>query len=269
LGPSEPTCADIDVPRCTPPACAAETWYRRGCWRRDGGRWRIEQTRRFEADILVDAAAPGPMRSPRLEASARSASGPIAARSPRLRSSRPRPADLPLVIDAASAFYFKPEAGGRLWLSPHDETPSEPCDCAPEELDVAIAIDRLERVVDWRVEAVERKWAGLRSFAPDRLPVYGFSRRAGLLLVRGAGRLSASRPRPPPAARRRAAARRPRRRVDPAPYRAARFRELKRGGAGEASARSFSGWPLWPFTQCHSIRCGARLRPAPARARHS
>ena len=39
---------------------------------------------------------------------------------------------------------------------------------------MAIAIDRFEKVVDWRIEAVERKWAGLRSFAPDRLPVYGF-----------------------------------------------------------------------------------------------
>ncbi len=85
------------------------------------------------------------------------------------------PADLPLVVDAAGRFYFKPEAGGRLWLSPHDETPSAACDCAPEEIDVAIAIDRLERVVDWRVERVEHVWAGLRSFAPDRLPVYGYS----------------------------------------------------------------------------------------------
>ncbi|HLV07350.1 MAG TPA: FAD-dependent oxidoreductase, partial [Croceibacterium sp.] len=63
---------------------------------------------------------------------------------------------------------------GRLWLSPHEETPSPACDAAPEELDVAIAIDRFQQVVDWRIEAVERKWAGLRSFAPDRLPVYGF-----------------------------------------------------------------------------------------------
>jgi D-arginine dehydrogenase len=72
-------------------------------------------------------------------------------------------------------FYFKPEAGGRLWISPHDETASEAVDCAPEEIDVALAIDRMEQVVDWRVERVERSWAGLRSFAPDRLPVYGFA----------------------------------------------------------------------------------------------
>ncbi|WP_395331684.1 FAD-dependent oxidoreductase [Novosphingobium sp. BL-8H] len=86
---------------------------------------------------------------------------------------RPVPDDLPLVLDLGETFYFKPEHG-RLWLSPHDETPSAPCDAAAEELDVALAIDRLERVVDWPVERVEHRWAGLRSFAPDRLPVYGF-----------------------------------------------------------------------------------------------
>jgi len=82
--------------------------------------------------------------------------------------------DMPHVSDIAGTFYFKPEAGGRLWLSPHDETPVDPCDAQPEELDIAIAVDRFEQVVDWKVAAVERRWAGLRSFAPDRLPVYGF-----------------------------------------------------------------------------------------------
>lgn len=83
------------------------------------------------------------------------------------------PADMPFVIDVNGGFYFKPESGS-IWLSPHDETPSPPCDAAPEELDIAIAIDRFEQVVDWPVRRVEHSWAGLRSFAPDRLPVYGF-----------------------------------------------------------------------------------------------
>ena len=94
-----------------------------------------------------------------------------------LRTDPPALADLPHVADLSGRFYFKPEPGGRLWLSPHDETPTDPCDAAPDELDVAIAIDRFEGVVDWRVQAVERKWAGLRSFAPDRLPVFGFDAR--------------------------------------------------------------------------------------------
>ena len=89
-----------------------------------------------------------------------------------LRVSPAAPDDLPLVLDISGGFYFKSD-NGRLWLSPHDEIPSQPCDAAPEEMDVALAIDRFENVTNWRIEAVERRWAGLRSFAPDRLPIYG------------------------------------------------------------------------------------------------
>ena len=83
---------------------------------------------------------------------------------------------MPLVGDAEGTFYFKGESDGSIWLSPHDEIDSGPCDAAPEEMDVAVAIDRFEQVVDWPVLRVERRWAGLRSFAPDRVPVYGFDR---------------------------------------------------------------------------------------------
>jgi D-arginine dehydrogenase len=85
------------------------------------------------------------------------------------------PEGLPHVVGIGGDFYFKPEAGGKIWLSPHDETATDPGDVQPEEIDVATAIDRFEHVVDWRVTKVERRWAGLRSFAPDRLPVYGFA----------------------------------------------------------------------------------------------
>jgi D-arginine dehydrogenase len=91
-----------------------------------------------------------------------------------LRVGRPGLRDLPLVDDAEGTFYFKGEGDRTVWLSPHDEIPTDPCDAAPEEIDIATAIDRFERVVDWPIERVERSWAGLRSFAPDRLPVYGF-----------------------------------------------------------------------------------------------
>ncbi|NIJ36576.1 D-arginine dehydrogenase [Sphingopyxis panaciterrae] len=90
-----------------------------------------------------------------------------------LRLGVPVPADLPLVVHVGSEFYFKGESEGRIWLSPHDETPSPACDAAPDEIDVALAIDRLQSVVDWPIAMVERKWAGLRSFAPDRMPVFG------------------------------------------------------------------------------------------------
>lgn len=91
-----------------------------------------------------------------------------------LRVGRSGLRDLPLVDDAAGTFYFKGEGDRSIWLSPHDEIESDPCDAAPDEIDVAKAIHRFEQVVDWPVEAVERSWAGLRSFAPDRVPVYGF-----------------------------------------------------------------------------------------------
>ena len=93
-----------------------------------------------------------------------------------LEMGQPVPRDLPLTLGFDGSFYFRPE-GDRLWLSPHDESPSEPCDAAPEEIDVATAIARLAQVADWPVRRVEHKWAGLRSFAPDRLPVYGFDAR--------------------------------------------------------------------------------------------
>jgi D-arginine dehydrogenase len=91
-----------------------------------------------------------------------------------LRVARTGLRDLPLVDASDGTFYFKGEGDNSLWLTPHDEIPSEPCDASPDEIDIAIAIDRFEKVVDWKIERVERSWAGLRSFAPDRLPVYGF-----------------------------------------------------------------------------------------------
>ncbi len=83
-------------------------------------------------------------------------------------------ARMPQVLDAAGSFYFKGETDHSVWVSPHDEIATAPCDAQPEEIDIAVAIDRFERAVDWPVERVERSWAGLRSFAPDRLPVYGY-----------------------------------------------------------------------------------------------
>lgn len=78
----------------------------------------------------------------------------------------------PMVTDLADTFYFKPESG-RLMVCPSDATPAPPCDAQPEELDVAIAVARLEEVTTLRITRVTHKWAGLRTFAPDELPVLG------------------------------------------------------------------------------------------------
>ncbi len=79
----------------------------------------------------------------------------------------------PCVIDIDEHLYFKPDAG-RLLVSPADETPSMPCDAWADDLDVAEAVERLETMTSLRVTQVRSRWAGLRTFAPDRTPIVGF-----------------------------------------------------------------------------------------------
>ena len=70
--------------------------------------------------------------------------------------------------------YFKAEAGQQLLCSLSDEAPSEPCDAKPEELDIALAIERINTISTLGVRSVSSTWAGLRTFAPDRNPVFGW-----------------------------------------------------------------------------------------------
>lgn len=93
----------------------------------------------------------------------------------------------PLVIDADESFYFKPDAG-MLLASPANEDPVAPQDVQPEELDVAIAVDRLERATTLTFPKVRRQWAGLRSFVADKTPVAGFAPEApGFFWLAGQG----------------------------------------------------------------------------------
>lgn len=81
--------------------------------------------------------------------------------------------DWPMVADADERFYFKPDAG-RLLGSLSEEVPSPACDAQADELDVAVAVDRIEQVIDFPIRRVLRSWTGLRTFGPDREPVSGF-----------------------------------------------------------------------------------------------
>lgn len=93
----------------------------------------------------------------------------------------------PMVADAGDSFYFKPEAG-KLLLCPVDAAPDQPSDVQPEDLDVAIAVDRLEQAVNFSVDRIEHRWAGLRTFAPDGALVIGWDPRAdGFFWVAGQG----------------------------------------------------------------------------------
>ncbi|MBI1775525.1 MAG: FAD-binding oxidoreductase [Proteobacteria bacterium] len=94
---------------------------------------------------------------------------------------------IPAVIDVDETWYVKPEAG-RLLGSPADETPSPPCDAQPEELDLAVAVDRIEQALTFKVPRFHSKWAGLRSFVADKTPVAGFAPEApGFFWLAGQG----------------------------------------------------------------------------------
>ena len=178
----EPDCCDIDVAglhgaylaharkndvalRCN--AAVRGLHYR-------GGHWSIETTGgTYEAGLVVNAAGAWADEIAGLAGLRTLGLQPYRRTVVQLAVDPPAPADLPLVVGLDGSFYFKPEAGGRLWLSPHDETPSPACDAAPEEWDVALAIDRFQQVVDWKIVKLETRWAGLRTFAADRLPVIG------------------------------------------------------------------------------------------------
>ena len=194
---SQPNCADIDVAglhqhylgMARAGGVDLRTRHRLQAAERDGDSWRLDfgAAGELRAGVVVNAA--GAWADPVADLCGAAPLGiqPLRRTVAQMRVDPAPPADLPLTLDIAGEFYFRPE-NGRLWLSPHDETPSEPCDAAPEEYDVALAIHRFEQVVDWKIEAVERKWAGLRSFSPDRLPVYGHdTARDGLFWFAGQG----------------------------------------------------------------------------------
>ena len=143
----------------------------------DGGNdgWRVEtKAGTYRAPVLINAAGAW------ADELAVLASGKPVGLVPKRRTAiifDPPPgmavAGWPLVIGVAEDFYFKPDAG-KLLGSPADETPSPPCDARPEELDIAITVDRLQQAADIEIKRIEHSWAGLRSFVADKTPVVGF-----------------------------------------------------------------------------------------------
>ncbi|HVF36940.1 MAG TPA: FAD-binding oxidoreductase [Sphingomicrobium sp.] len=183
----EESCADIEV-AAFHNACLAEHRRRGGAVQTDTALlsatrtrngWQVETTTgSFQAKVIVNAA--GAWGD---EVAERAGVAPLGLEPRRrtvvqLRVGRTGLRELPFVTDLHQSFYFKGEGDYSVWVCPLDETVVDPCDAAPEELDVAIAIDRFEQAVDWPVEAVERKWAGLRTFAPDRGMKFGFDPQA-------------------------------------------------------------------------------------------
>jgi D-arginine dehydrogenase len=170
---------------------------------RRGGTWQVlVGGETLSADVVVNAAgAWGDMV-------ATSAGVPPIGITPLRRTAfmvkgTPDSARWPMLIDVDSRWYARPD-GSQILCSPSDETPSEPCDARPEELDVATAIERINDATILGIRSVQSQWAGLRTFAPDRAPVTGFDPDAerffwlvgqggtGIQTAPAAGRLAAS-----------------------------------------------------------------------------
>jgi D-arginine dehydrogenase len=83
----------------------------------------------------------------------------------------------PLVHDADEAWYIKPDSG-MLLGSPANADPVEPQDVQPEEMDIALAIHRIEEATTLAIRRPTRTWAGLRSFVADGDLVGGFDDEA-------------------------------------------------------------------------------------------
>jgi D-arginine dehydrogenase len=183
IGLWEPDCSDIDVAalhqaylkfaRVNGAEIMCRHALRDGKW--SGGRWQIDIGGEIlECHTLVNAA--GAWAD---DVAVKCGVKPLSIRPFRrtiiqIEMIDPVSASMPLIIAIDGSFYFKPATGGRsIWLSPHDETPSDACDARPEEIDIAQAIDRFVQVTQARFGKIEAKWAGLRSFSADRLPVIG------------------------------------------------------------------------------------------------
>lgn len=83
----------------------------------------------------------------------------------------------PLVHGAGEDWYIKPDAG-MLLGSPANADPVDPQDVQPEEMDVALAIHRIEEATTLSIHRPTRTWAGLRSFVADGDLVGGFDDEA-------------------------------------------------------------------------------------------
>jgi D-arginine dehydrogenase len=156
---------------------------------RNGGVWTVTaggQT--FEAPVVINAAGAWVEKVAAMAGLASLAIQPL--RRTALTISPPEGVDIrnwPEMVDVDEEFYFKPDAG-QIMISPADETPSEPCDAQPEEIDVATGVYRFEQATGLDIRRVNHSWAGLRTFAPDRVPVVGFDpRSAGFFWLAGQG----------------------------------------------------------------------------------
>ena len=156
---------------------------------RQGGEWQVTTPAgRFTAPVLIDCA--GAWCDEVAALAGAKPVGLVPKRRTVITFAAPgglEVAGWPLCVDVDEQFYFKPDAG-RMLASPCDETPVEPCDVQPDELDIALAVDRIEKATEISVRRIENRWAGLRSFVADKTPVVGYDPAvAGFFWLAGQG----------------------------------------------------------------------------------
>lgn len=159
------------------------------CAERVNGKWRIETPKAIvTADTIVNAS--GAWAD---QVAERCGARPLGV-TPMRRSVAvlPAPAGLdcarwPLLDDVSESWYMKPEAG-RIYVSPAEEIPVEPHDAYVDDMILAEGLDRFSQATTYEVTRLESSWAGLRSFAPDRTPVCGYSSQTpGFFWLAGQG----------------------------------------------------------------------------------
>jgi D-arginine dehydrogenase len=157
--------------------------------RRVGGEWEADTPAgTFRAPVLVNAAGAWADTIGAMAGAARIGLEPK--RRSALLFTPPSGVDIdhwPLFMDAGHCFYVKPDAG-QLLGSPFNADPVAPHDVQAEELDIAIAIDAIERMTTLTVRRPKHVWAGLRSFVADGEPVGGYDPAVpGLFWAAGQG----------------------------------------------------------------------------------
>ncbi len=158
--------------------------------RQEGGAWAVDTDRgeRFSAGVLVNAAGAWADTVAQLAGVQPIGIQPL--RRTIIVFDAPAGTDvfrLPFTKTLGDELYFGQEAG-RIFASPMDEVPTGPCDAQPDEYEMALAAYRIEERTVAKVERIVHRWAGLRTFAPDRHPVVGFAPDAnGFFWLAGQG----------------------------------------------------------------------------------
>jgi D-arginine dehydrogenase len=156
---------------------------------RDGAGWQVNcAAGTFAARVLINAAGPWADTIAAMAGVAPLGFTPL--RRSMARIPAPGGHDIsswPMMFGAGETWYSKPDAGA-LIVSPAEEELCLPHDAFADDMVLAEGLARYEEMVTEPVTRMLANWAGLRTFAPDRVPVIGFDSTArGFFWLAGQG----------------------------------------------------------------------------------